>query len=112
MRLNIAEPRQALIPSNAELEAKRVVVVVSRGGEARRQKRRLGGRKVGRGLLGVLQRKENEEEMLDIEKSEGSGGSKSETLIEMEAVAIERIEGTPKDLRLAHKKVENWISMG
>jgi hypothetical protein len=112
MRVTIIEPRQTSIPSNVEQEAKPVVVLVSRGGEARRQKRRLGGREVGRGLLGVVQRKENEGEMLDIEKREGSGGSKSERLIEMDAVARERIEGTAKELRVAHRKGENSISMG
>jgi hypothetical protein len=63
----------------------------------------LGGRKVGRDLLGVVHNNENEEEMLYIQKREGSSDSKSETPIEMEAVAIEAIEGTAKDLRMYHK---------
>jgi hypothetical protein len=36
---------------------------------------------------------------------------KSQTPIEMEAVAIERIERTAKDLGMAHKKGQNWIPM-
>jgi hypothetical protein len=56
MRVNVTEPRQTSIPSNVEPEAKPVVVVVSRGGEARRQRRRVGGRKAGQDLLGVVQR--------------------------------------------------------
>jgi hypothetical protein len=69
-----------------------VVVVVSRNGEARREKQRLGGRMAGRGSFGVVQRNEKEGEMLDIQKREGSGGSKRETPLEMEAVAKERME--------------------
>jgi hypothetical protein len=38
MRVNITEPGQTSIPSNAEPEAKPVVIVVSRGGESRKQK--------------------------------------------------------------------------
>jgi hypothetical protein len=53
--------------------------------------------------------KENEEEMFDIQKREESGGLKSETRIEMEGVAIETIERTPKDHSRAHKTGQNWI---
>jgi hypothetical protein len=103
MRANITEPRQASIPSNVEPEAKPVIVVVSRGGEATRQKRRLRLRKVRRDLLGRLQKSENEEQMLDIQKREGSGDSKSQTPIEAKAVAIETIERTADDLLSDHK---------
>jgi hypothetical protein len=37
MRVNITEPRQTSIPSDAELEAKPAVTVVFQGGEAREQ---------------------------------------------------------------------------
>jgi hypothetical protein len=86
-----------------------MVAVVSRVGEARRQKRRLGGRNVGQDLFGVVQKNENEEEMSDIQKREGSGGSKSETPIEMTAVAIETIERRAEDVRRDHKRGQNWI---
>jgi hypothetical protein len=99
MRVNTTERRQASIPSNGEEEAKPVVVVVSRGGEARRQKGRLGG----------VQTKENEEEMLDIQEKEMSGNPKSERPIEMEAVAIERIERTVEGFHRNHKTGRNWI---
>jgi hypothetical protein len=95
MRENITKPRQISIPSNVELEAKSVVVVVWRDGEARREKQELRGRQVGQAVLGVVQTKENEEEMLDIQKWEESSGSKSETPIEMKADATERIERGP-----------------
>jgi hypothetical protein len=87
-----------------------VVIMVSRAIEARRQKRRSGGRKVGQDLLGVVRKKGNEEEMLDIQKREQSGGSKSETPIEKKA-AIETMERTAKDLCIVHKKGQDWISM-
>jgi hypothetical protein len=50
-------------------------------------------------------------EMLDIQKMEGSGGSKSEAPIEMEAAAIETMDGTAEDLRRNDKKRQNWVSM-
>jgi hypothetical protein len=50
---------------------------------------------------------EKQEEFSDIEKTAGSGGSKSQTPIERERMAIERIEGTAEDLRMAHKKGQN-----
>jgi hypothetical protein len=56
--------------------------------------------------LGRLQKIEKEEELSDIEKRDGSGGSKSQTSIERERVAIER---TAKDLRVAHKNGQNWV---
>jgi hypothetical protein len=59
--------------------------------------------------LGGLQKIEKEEEFSDIEKREGSGRSESEAPIERESVAIER---TAKDLRMARKRGQNWISMG
>jgi hypothetical protein len=60
-------------------------------------------------LLGGLQSIENqEEECSDIEKREGPGGSKSQTPIEREGVAIERIERRAKNFRIAHKKGQNW----
>jgi hypothetical protein len=49
--------------------------------------------------------------MLDIQEREMSGDSKSETPIEMEAVAIERIERTAEGLRRDHKTGRNWIWM-
>jgi hypothetical protein len=110
MPVNITKPRQTSIPSNIEPEAKPVVVAMSWGGEARRQKGRLRGRRVGRDLMGVVQRNENEEEILDIQKMEGYDSSKSETLIKMET-AIETIERTVEDLCRDHKKGQNWISM-
>jgi hypothetical protein len=62
-------------------------------------------------LSGGVQNIEKEEECSDIEKRERSGGSKNEKLMEMEALAIERIERTAKGLRMAHKKGQDWISM-
>jgi hypothetical protein len=56
--------------------------------------------------LRVVQKKENEEEMLDIQKREGFGISKSQTRIERNVVAIER---TVQDLCMAHKKGQDWI---
>jgi hypothetical protein len=53
--------------------------------------------------LGVVRKKENEEEMSDIQERENPDGSKSETLIEMEAFAIETIERTAEDLHRDHK---------
>jgi hypothetical protein len=86
MGIYITEPRQAYIRSNAAAEAKPVVAVVWRGGEARRQKA-----ESRRGdweeewfvpyLLGGVQKNENKEEFSDIEKGEGSGGSKNQTPI-------------------------------
>jgi hypothetical protein len=61
--------------------------------------------------LGAIQKKENEKAMLDIQKREGSGGSKSETPRDMEAVAIETMQRTAEDLCRGHKKRQNWISM-
>jgi hypothetical protein len=111
MRVNVTEPRQTSIPSNVEPEGKPAVGVVSYGGESRRQKQRLGGRTAGRDFLGVFQKKENEKEMLDIQKREGSGGSTSETPIDMQAAAIETMDRTAEDLRRNHKKGQNWVSM-
>jgi hypothetical protein len=54
----------------------------------------LGRRTASRYLLASLQKNEKEEEMLDIQEREGSGGSKGETFIEMEQKAIETIERT------------------
>jgi hypothetical protein len=42
MRVDITEPREIAVPSNVEPEAKLAVVVMSQGGESRRQKGRLG----------------------------------------------------------------------
>jgi hypothetical protein len=42
--------------------------------------------------------------MLDIQRREESGSSKSETLIEMDSVAIETIERTAEDLRRDHER--------
>jgi hypothetical protein len=111
MRVNITEPRQTTIPSNVEREAKPVVAVVPRDGEARKQKGRLGGRTASRNLLGVVQKNENEEEMLDNQKRERYGGSKSETPIEMEAMAIETIERMAEDVRRDHRMGHNRIWM-
>jgi hypothetical protein len=61
--------------------------------------------------LGVLQTIESEEECSDIEKREGSGDSKSQTFIDREGMAIERIEWTAEDLRMAHKNGQDWIWM-
>jgi hypothetical protein len=105
----MTEPKQTLVPSNVEQEAEPVVVVVSRGGEARTQKGRLRGRTAGRDLLTVVQKKENEEYMLDVQKGEKLGSSKSETRIGMEAVAIETIERKAEDLRMDHNKRQNWM---
>jgi hypothetical protein len=60
--------------------------------------------------LESLQKIEKEEELSDIEKREGSGGPESEAPIDREGVVIERIERTAKDLRIAHKQGQNWIS--
>jgi hypothetical protein len=57
----------------------------------------LGGRTVGQDLLGVVQKNEKEEEMLDIQKGEGYGSSKSQSAMEMKAMAIETIERTAED---------------
>jgi hypothetical protein len=62
-------------------------------------------------LLGGVQTIEKEKECSDVEKSEESGRSKSETQIEMEAVAIEIIERVAEDLRRDHEKGQNWISV-
>jgi hypothetical protein len=43
--------------------------------------------------LGVIEKKEDEEEVLDIQKREGSGGSNSQTPIEIKAVANHRTDG-------------------
>jgi hypothetical protein len=51
MREYRTEPSQPSIPSNLEREAKPVVVLASRSGEARRQKGRLGRGTVGRDWL-------------------------------------------------------------
>jgi hypothetical protein len=61
--------------------------------------------------FGGLQNIEKEEECSHIEKREGSGDSKSQTPIDREGVAIERIERTAKDLRMAQQKGQNWMSM-
>jgi hypothetical protein len=111
IRANVTKPRQTSILSNVEPEAKPVVVVVSRGGEARRQKRRLGGRKVVQDLLGLVKKNENEEQMLDIHKRDVFGGSKSQTPIERRVVAIETIEKTPEELHEARKMAQSWIWM-
>jgi hypothetical protein len=47
--------------------------------------------------------------MFNIQRREGSDRWKSETPIDMEAVAIETIERTAEDLRRNHKKGQNWI---
>jgi hypothetical protein len=61
--------------------------------------------------LAGFQKNGREEECSDIKKTEGSGGSKSQTPVETERVAIERMERTAKGLRMAHRKGQNWISM-
>jgi hypothetical protein len=71
--------------------------------------RRLGVRKVGQYLFGVVQNNENEEKMLDIQKREGFAGSKSQTPIERKVVAIETIERTAEVLHKARKTRQNWI---
>jgi hypothetical protein len=111
VRVNVTERRRTSIPSNVEPEAKAVVAVASRGGEARSQKRRLRGRNVGHDLLGVVQKKENDEKMLDVQKREESGGSKSQTPIERKVMAIGTIEKTAEDLHRARKTGQNWIWM-
>jgi hypothetical protein len=58
-----------------------------------------------------FRKKENEEGMSNMQKTDGCGGLKSETPIEMETVAIETMERTVGDLRRDHKKGQNWISM-
>jgi hypothetical protein len=55
-------------------------------------------------LSGGLQNIENEEEFSDIENREGSGGSKSQRPVERDGLAIERMEETAEDLRMAHKR--------
>jgi hypothetical protein len=60
--------------------------------------------------LGGVQNIEREEECSDIEKREVPDDSKSWTPIERGAV-IERTERIAKDLRMAHKKRQNWISV-
>jgi hypothetical protein len=107
MRVNITEPRLTYIPSNEEPEAKPVVVVASRGGEARRQKRSLRGRKVGQDFFGGFQKKEKEEKMLDVHKRKGSGGSKSRTPIERKVMAIGTMEKTAEDVHRARKTGQN-----
>jgi hypothetical protein len=54
MGVNITERRHTSISLNVEQEAKPVVVVVSRGGEARTQKAPLGGTRIDRDSLGVV----------------------------------------------------------
>jgi hypothetical protein len=61
--------------------------------------------------LGGLQNIDNQENLSDIKKREGSGGSKSQTPVEKEGMAIEKIEKTAEGLRIAHNKGQNWISM-
>jgi hypothetical protein len=62
-------------------------------------------------LFGGVQNIEKEEECTDTEKREGSGDSKSQTPIDREGMAIERIERTAEDLRMAHNNGQNWMSM-
>jgi hypothetical protein len=52
MGVNITDPRQKYIQSNAALDRKPVIVVVLRDGEAIRQKGRLGRRAGGPTSLG------------------------------------------------------------
>jgi hypothetical protein len=85
--------------------------VVWRGGEARRQKGRLGGRAVAPHFLGVVQKNDNEDECLDIEKMEGSGGGRRDWHIEAEIWAIERIERTGKHLRSDERGGKKMESM-
>jgi hypothetical protein len=54
-------------------------------------------------VLGGLQKTEKDEEYSDIKKREGFGNLKSQTPLDREGVAIERIEWTDKYLRMAHK---------
>jgi hypothetical protein len=61
--------------------------------------------------LGGPQKIAKEEVCSDIEKREGSGDSTSQTPIDREGMAIERIERTAEDLRMARKNGQNWISM-
>jgi hypothetical protein len=55
--------------------------------------------------LGGLQTIENQEESSDIEKRDGSGGSKSQTPIERGEAVMER---PVKNLRMARRKGHNW----
>jgi hypothetical protein len=75
-----------------------MVEVVCKGGEAIRQKERLEGRTVGWDSLGIVHKTEDEEDILDIQKREGSGWAKSEVHIEVEAAVIERISIGSQDL--------------
>jgi hypothetical protein len=52
----------------------------------------------------VVQKKENDEGILDIQQREGSGGLKSETPIEMELVVIETINRTTGYVRRDHER--------
>jgi hypothetical protein len=71
----------------------------------------LGVRTVGQACLGVVQKNENEEEMLDIQAREGSSGLKSNTPIDLEAVVMKTIERTAENLHRAHNTGWNWIWM-
>jgi hypothetical protein len=57
----------------------------------------------------AVQRKESEEEMFDIQKREMAGGSKNETPIEMEGVAIERMERRAQGFHRDHKTGRQWM---
>jgi hypothetical protein len=61
--------------------------------------------------LGRLQKIEKPYELSDIERREESGSPRSEAPIERNVVARKTIERTAKDLRMAHKKEQNWIPM-
>jgi hypothetical protein len=110
IRLKITEPRQASISSNVEPEAKLVVAVVSRSGGARRKKPQLGRRTARRDLLGVDQRKENEEDVRYPENGRVWRFGERDTY-RVEAVAIGGIERTAEDFHRARKARQNWIWM-
>jgi hypothetical protein len=59
----------------------------------------------------IVQKNENGEGNLVIQKREESGRANSKGHIKVEAVAIERIQIESQDLRRTHKKRQNWIRM-
>jgi hypothetical protein len=59
--------------------------------------------------LGVVEKDENEEETLGIQKREASGDWKSGTSIEMRTMAMETTEGTGEDLHRARKRGQKWV---
>jgi hypothetical protein len=71
---------------------KQVVVVVWKGGKAKRQNGRLEGKAVRPHFLRGVQKKETESVCLDTEKRERSGRDKSNKPIEVAMLGIERIQ--------------------